>query len=366
MCSNLPGFVDHLEVAMKRIALFLGASLSAVSLVAAAQGELLVGNKSDDTVWRLSLEDGRKLGEIATEPGPHEIAISPDGRTAAVTGYGHGREKDGPLHRYGIEMIDTDAGRSLGAVRLGPYHQQPHGIRFTPDGTFLIVTAEGGGSLLRIDWEMALKGHIRAVHGIDVGPGVGHMVALSGDGRIAYVSKIAAGTVTRVDLAENKATHEVAAGKGAEGIEVAPDGSVWVTNRAGDTVTVHDPDTLEKLATLDSQGFPIRVVFTPGGRHALVTNATAGTLSVFDAAARTPVATVALKPEGEAFLETMLGKDALPIGVVADPDRPRVYVAISGANRIAVVDSDAWKVVDYWETGNQPDALGIVGVAGQD
>jgi len=141
---------------------------------------------------------------------------------------------------------------------------------------------------------------------------------------------------------------------------IAPDGKVWVTNRAEDTVTVHDPGTLEKLATLDSKGFPIRVVFARDGRHALVSNATAGTLSVFDAASHALVATVALKPEGEAFRETMLGKDALPIGIAVDPHRPRVYVAISGANRIAVVDSEAWRVIDYWRTGNQPDALGIV------
>ena len=39
-------------------------------------------------------------------------------------------------------------------------------------------------------------------------------------------------------------------------------------------------------------------------------------------------------------------------------------IGISGANRIAVVDSGAWKVVDYRQTGNQPDAPGIVVGAG--
>lgn len=338
---------------MKRIALFLGASLSAVSLAAAAQGELLVGNKSDDTVWRLSLEDGRRLGEIASGEGPHEIAVSADGRTAIVTDYGH--QQAG----HSLTVLDTGSGKALRTIDLGE-HGRPHGVRFLPGGDVL-VTTEQSKALLRVGIDAG-----KVVQAIDVGEGLGHMVALSHDGAAAYVSKIVAGTVARIDVDNGGKTHEVAAGKGAEGIEVAPDGSVWVTNRAEDTVTVHDPDTLEKLATLDSRGFPIRVVFTPDGHHALVTNATAGTLSVFDAAARTPVATIALKPGGEAFRETMLGKDALPIGVVADPGRPRVYVAISGANRIAVVDSDAWQVVEYWETGNQPDALGIVAGAGQD
>jgi len=312
-----------------------------------ARDVLLVGNKADDTVWRLSLDDGRRTGELASGTGPHEIAVSPDGRVAVVTDYGHAE----PGHS--LTLVDVAAGTVLRSIDLGE-HRRPHGVRFLPDGN-VVVTAELGHALLTVDLDAG-----EVVQAIDVGDGLGHMVALSRDGTVAYVSKIVAGTVVRVDLAEGRVTRERPAGKGAEGIGVAPDGTVWVTNRAEDTVTVHDPDTLEVLATLASEGFPIRVVFTPDGRHALVSNATAATLSVFDVATRAPVATVALKPQGEAFRDTMLGRDALPIGIAVDPAAPRAYVAISGANRIAVVDTAEWKVVDAWETGNEPDALGIV------
>lgn len=336
---------------MNRFALLLvGMALTLSCSSASAHGQLLVGNKSDDTVWRLSLEDGRKLGEIASGAGPHEIAVAADGRSAVVTDYGHQRPGSS------LTVIDIASGEATRSIDLGT-HGRPHGVRFLPDGSAL-VTTEQSAALVHVD---VARGEV--LRAIDVGGGLGHMVALSSDGGTAYVSKIVAGTVVRIDVAAGTKTHEVAAGEGAEGIEVAPDGSVWVTNRAEDTVTVHDPETLAVLATLDSKGFPIRVVFTPDGRHALVTNATAGTLAVFDAAARTPVATVQLVEEGESFRDTLLGQGALPIGVIADPARPRVYVAISGANRIAVVDSAEWTVVGYWETGNQPDALGIVPAA---
>ncbi len=329
---------------MKKFTLLL---LCMLPMAASAHGELLVGNKSDDTVWRLSLEDGRRLGEITSGAGPHEIAVSADSRIAIVTDYGHQQ----PAHS--LTVIDTVSGKALRSIDLGE-HRRPHGIRFLPDGDVL-VTTEQSNALIHVDVE---GGTLERA--IDVGGGLGHMVALSSDGKSAYVSKIAAGTVARIDVVAGMKTHEVAAGQGAEGIETAPDGSVWVTNRAEDTVTVHDPDTLEKRATLVSKGFPIRVVFTPDGKHALVTNATAGTLSVFDSATHAPVATVALVAEGETFNDTLLGQGALPIGVIADPVKPRIYVAISGVNRIAVVDSSEWKVLDYWQTGNQPDALGIV------
>lgn len=314
---------------------------------AVAQGVLLVGNKTEDTLWRLSLEDGRRLGEVATGPGPHEIAVAADGRTAVVTEYG----QSSPGNSLGV--FDAPADHLLRRIELGA-HGRPHGLRLLPDGQAL-VTTEDSHALLRVD---LARGEV--VQAIDVGGGVGHMVAVSADGATAYVSKIAAGTVVRVDLASGRSTHEVAAGAGAEGIEVAADGSVWVTNRDDDTVTVHDPATLERRATLTSEGFPIRVVFTPDGRHALVTNAKAGSLSVFETASRTAVASVALRPEGSEQGQSMLGAGPMPIGVLADPARDRVYVAISGADRIAVIDSSRWEVVTYWPTGRQPDALGLL------
>ncbi|MCD9027647.1 gluconolaconase [Luteimonas sp. BDR2-5] len=316
---------------------------------APARDTLLVGNKSDDTVWRLDLDSGRRIAELASGTGPHEIAVAADGRMAVVTDYGRGA----PGASLTVVDLRTQATRS---VDLGD-HRGPHGIRLLADGRTALVTTERSGSLLRVD---LAQGAVRDA--IDVGDGTGHMVALSRDGATAFVSKIATGTVSRIDLASGTKIGERPAGEGAEGIEVAPDGTVWVTNRAEDTVTVHDPDTLDIVATLPSAGFPIRVAFTPDGRHALVTNARAATLSVFDAATRVAVATVDLAPPDAELHETMLGRGALPIGVIADPVRPRVYVAVSGADRIAVVDTGDWTVRDYWPTGREPDALGLVPV----
>jgi hypothetical protein len=56
----------------------------------------------------------------------------------------------------------------------------------------------------------------------------------------------------------------------------------------------------------------------------------------------------------------MLGGTALPIGTVIDTDRQRAYVAISGGDKIAVIDMREWKVVDRWPAGREPDALGLV------
>ncbi|CAN5686139.1 hypothetical protein BH23PSE2_BH23PSE2_04920 [soil metagenome] len=314
-----------------------------------AQDELLVGNKSADTVWRLNLADGRRVGEVDSGAGPHEIAVSPDGSTALVTDYGH-REAGNSL-----TVIDLASGNAQASIDLGE-HRRPHGVRFLADGRRAVVTTEGSGSLVVVD-----VGAGRVERAIEVGAGTAHMVALSRDGSTAYVSKIAAGSVSRIELGTGEKTHERPAGQGAEGIEVAADGAVWVTNRAQDTVTVHDPDTLAIRHTLASEGFPIRIVFTADDRHALVTNARAATVAVFDATSRERVATVPLAPQGAQYRQTLLGRDALPIGVIADPCRPRAYVAISGADLVAVIDTRSWTVVEHWQTGREPDALALSG-----
>ncbi|MET4730102.1 DNA-binding beta-propeller fold protein YncE [Lysobacter enzymogenes] len=315
----------------------------------AAAGELLVGNKSADTVWRLSLDDGRKLGEFATGKAPHEIVVAPDGRTALVANYGS--DSAGNT----LSVLDLRGKAPPRIVDLGR-HGRPHGLRFLPGGREALATTEASQHLLRID---VARGKIVAE--IALGAGKGHMVAVAGDGKSAYVTKVDRGTVSRIDLVGNRKTDEVDAGKGAEGVAVRPGGGeVWVTNREAGTVTVHQPQTLAILRTLPSPGFPIRVAFTADGRQALVSNARAATLSVFDAQRKRPLATVALSREGKEYRDTMLGRAALPIGVVADPAQPRVYVAISGGDEIAVIDRASWKPVAYWKTGREPDAVAVV------
>ena len=77
----------------------------------ARAAELLVGNKSADTVWRLSLRDGRRVGEFRTGEAPHEIAVAPDGRSAVVTNYGEA--KSGST----LSVLDLVGGTPTRAIR---------------------------------------------------------------------------------------------------------------------------------------------------------------------------------------------------------------------------------------------------------
>lgn len=332
----------------------LAVGLGLLASAAAQADVLLVGNKSGHTLWALDLATGARSASFATGIGPHEVEVSPDGRLAVVSNYG---ERNAPGNS--LTVVEWPAGVVARVVDLGE-DSRPHGMAFLPDGR-LTVTTEGSNRLLVVDVRAG-----KVLQRIPVGDGVAHMVAVAGEGRFAWVTNISAGTLEKVDLEPGRVVGRVETGAGAEGVAAARDGAeIWVTNRADDTVSIVDAESLEIIAAPESAGFPIRVAMTPDGRHALVTNARAATLSVFSVAERKLLHTVQVAdPDGE-YQQTLLGDSALPIGIVVHPDGSRAFVAISGGNEVAVIDTGSWDIVARWATGREPDALGIVLAGGQ-
>lgn len=336
---------------MMRIACLI---LAALVPGAAIADVLLVGNKSADTVWLLDTESGERTAWFDSGAGPHEIEVSPDGRHAVVSNYGR-RDEPGDS----LTVFDAQTGEVVRVVDLGE-NTRPHGMAFLGDRR-LVVTAEGVARLLVVD-----IGTGEVLTQIPVGAGTAHMVAVSPDEPLAWVTNIAAGTLERVDLDAGRLTGSIRTGDGAEGVAVARGGEeIWVTNRAEDTVSIVDAVSLDEVATLQSAGVPIRIAITPDGRHALATNARAGTVSVFDVQERELVATIAVAQSGVEYRDTLLGRAALPIGVEVHPDGRRAYVAVSGGDEVAVIDTATWSIIERWETGREPDALGILPAAGE-
>lgn len=332
---------------MKQRILILCSLLWVAGTGPAAAEVLLVGNKSGHTLWALDLASGEKRASFDTGIGPHEVEVSPDGRLAVVSNYG---EREAPGNS--LTVVDWPAGKVARVMDLGE-DTRPHGMAFLPDGR-LVVTTEGSDRLLVVD---VAPGEV--LQRIAVGEGLAHMVAASPDGRHAWVTNLSAGTLEKVDLEAGRVVGALRTGAGAEGV-AAVGGEVWVSNRAEDTVSVVDAASLETLATLASPGFPIRVAVTPDGRHALVTNARAATLSVFEVASRELVATVEVADPSAEYQDTLLGRAALPIGIVIHPDGARAFVAVSGGDEVAVIDTASWAVTARWTTGREPDALGII------
>jgi len=337
-----------------RVALVLVASLPLLPVPARAQAgaRLLVVNKAEATVSVVDVRQGREVARVPTGTAPHEVAVSPDGRTAVVTNYG-----TGPAPGNTLTVIDLARLEPVATIDLGT-QRRPHGVTWLPDGRRVAVTTEGSGTLSIVD-----VAERRLTAAIPTGAEVSHQVAVTPDGSRAFVANIGSGSVTVIDLAAAAVLRSVPTGRGAEGVKVSPDGrEVWVTNRAANTVSVLDAASLELLATLPSADFPIRVVFTPDGRRALVTHARSAELRVFDVASRSATATVPIKApviEGRDQVLAFEGS-ASPIGVLGDADGRHVYVAAASADAVAVVDLDMGAVVRLVSVGREPDGLAWV------
>jgi YVTN family beta-propeller protein len=195
------------------------------------------------------------------------------------------------------------------------------------------------------------------------------MVVVTADGRRAFVANIGSGNVTAVDLAAGKKLADVATGAGAEGIALAPGGrELWVGNRAADTLSVVDPESLAVVATVPCPGFPIRLAFTPDGSRLLVSAARSGEVVLFDPGARKELLRRKLDLSAVAEAATRLfgtqfGESPVPVGLVVAPDGETAWVAATQADAVVAVDPATLEVKGLLMAGREPDGMGYSALA---
>lgn len=141
----------------------------------------------------------------------------------------------------------------------------------------------------------------------------------------------------------------VSAGHGVEGFDISPDGKeLWAANARDATVTIIDVAAKKAIQTLP---IPVkdanRLKFTPDGKQVLISalgaRSTDASLVILDAFTRKEVK------------QFSLGGGAA--GILIAPDGSRAYVAVSSADKIAVIDLKTLEVLGQINAGKQPDGL---------
>jgi YVTN family beta-propeller protein len=318
---------------------------------------LVVLNKSEATASLIDLESGAVRATLPTNDGPHEAAVSPDGRIALIGNYGTGTAPGSSL-----TVVDIPAAKVVKTIDLDEY-RRPHGLVFLADGRRALVTAEDNRSLLLVDIERAVVEKAIATRA-----DVSHMVDLAfGDTR-AFVANIGSGSVSVIDLERGALLRTVETGAGAEGITATVDGEeIWVTNRGADTVSVLDAESLEIVATIPCASFPIRAKATPDGRHILVSCARSGDIAVFDVAERKEVRRIPQDlravDTGERLFGDRFGESSVPIGIVIHPNGKTAWVAHTNADVVAEIDLGSWEIVRLLSAGREPDGMAYSALA---
>ena len=319
-------------------------AVSAFALPAGAQ-TLIVLNKSEHTASLIDPETGNMLAKLPVGRGPHELIVSPDGRTAYVSNFGRYNnpcpQGDTTCRSAGntITVIDLPNRKVKGTYDFGSNTGQ-HGSLASRDGKYVWVTSETPQSLLEID---ASTGKI--VNQWMTNQDRSHLVVVTPDEKKFYVSNTVSGSVSVIDRASG-AVKVIPIGKGAEAITISPDGSeVWVGLPADNKIAVISTAKDAIVETFESGGKqPQRIRFTPDGKDVWVSHVAADTLTVIDPKTKKVVANVSV------------GKR--PQGIVFSPDGRRGYFALSGANQVAVVDVPGRKLIRNFDTGLDPDGIG--------
>lgn len=301
--------------------------------VAACADSLLVLNKFDHT---LAIIDPATLQVTARVPvgvGPHEVAVSADGRTAVVCNYG------AQTPGNSLSVIDLVEQKEKQRIDLGGL-LRPHGI-VELKGKFYF-TSEGSRTVARFDPQAGKVDWL-----VGTGQSIGHMLTITPDASRLYVANILSNNVTSLALGAPptpESIAHIAVGPKPEAIEATPDGKhVWVGHNDDGGISVIDTATNQVAHTFKVGEMPIRIKFSPDGRSAFVTDPKASQFIVVDVASR------------EVRKRVPMG--GVPVGILVEPSGRRAYVARMQAGTVAVVDLETLEIIADVKPGEGPDGL---------
>jgi YVTN family beta-propeller protein len=158
------------------------------------------------------------------------------------------------------------------------------------------------------------------------------------------------GSVSVFDFDSGAKLADIATGRECEGVGVSPDGRwVWAGNRAEDTISIIDADSLRVVRRLESPGFPYRVQFTRDGRHALIPHARASSLVVGDVAGKRLVKSI---PLGLAKVES-----PSTAGVFPHPDGRFAFVTVRNDDSVLVLDLETGATLARIAVQSSPDGV---------
>lgn len=298
---------------------------------------LLVLNKDDATLAAVDPATGKILGTVPTGEGPHEVAVSADGRWAFAANYG------AQTPGSSISMIDLSSMKESRRVDVSPL-RRPHGLS-VHDGK-LYFTSETNRILARYDPDANKIDWL-----IGTGQAGTHMVWVSRAGARIVTCNIGSNSMTIFERGANPLAWNVTVvpvGRGPEGFDVSPDErEVWAAHSQDGGVSVVDLATKKVTATFDAQTKRSnRLKFTRDGRQVLISDVTSGDIVVVDAQSHAIARRVTLGRE--------------PEGILIAPDGTTAYVAVAGDNAVAVIDLETWTVVRRLEPGRGPDGMAFV------
>jgi YVTN family beta-propeller protein len=283
----------------------------------------------------------QEISNLEVGVAPHDVAISPDHKTAYIPVYGDGVYGKNPHPGHTIAIIDLASRQVAGMIDVSPY-QAPHGIQIDAAGK-IYVTCDLSRKLLVIDPKT------RSIEAALDTEGTGHWSAVLPDASKAYVAnKNDKLYVTVIDLKKRTIIARIPAPNGTEGIAASPDGKhvVAVDHSEPKLLLISTAtDTLAGTIPLEGNSkASFKPRFSLNGSKLLVCNLAERLVNVIDMS----------DPHGKQQVLTV-GKD--PMGFAFAPDGKTVLVANHGDGTVSVIDLSQNRVVSSFTGGTGVESL---------
>jgi DNA-binding beta-propeller fold protein YncE len=300
---------------------------------------LLVANQGDRN---LSLIDPGAGKQVATVPVDgvtgHEVAASPDGKTAYVPIYG-----DSGVGRPGtdgtkISVIDLPSRKLVHTIDFG-HGVRPHFPIYDRNSGMLYVTTELDKTVSIIDPKT-----LKIVGSVPTGQEQSHMLVLTRDGSKGYTANVGPGTVSVLDMKGRKTLAIIPISKDTQRISISRDDSmVFTADQTKPQLAVIDTATNKVKTWVPLPSVAYGTAATLDGRWLLVTLRTVKQVAVVD-------------------LKTMKVAQTIdvadgPTEILMSPDGKTAFVSCTRSNQIAAIDLAQWKVARLIDAGKLADGL---------
>ena len=309
----------------------LSSACAAQSRQAASHTEVIVANQQSASATVIQGTDAPAL-HLPVGSGPHEAAISPDGRTAVVTIYGT------QIPGSQLAVVDLVRDSVVRTIELAPY-MRPHGAAFLgTSNTRVVVTSEATQNVVIVDLTTG------ALEPVPTRARGSHMIAVNAAGTRGWTANIGDNNVSELDLVTREFVRSFTVPNQPEGIAVTPDGrEVWVGSNQTGAVTIINTTTGAVVATLTETRFPYRLTATPDGRRVAIVDGMNNRLVIGDVATHAIVGSVELPS---------------PRGVAIAPDSRTAYVTLAGGE-LALVDLTTMTELRRFAVQASPDGVAV-------
>ena len=243
------------------------------------------------TLWKMAVNGDTVVAKAPVEMFPTTIGLTPEGDLAFVAN----SDFHGDHPRVNVVSIVQTA--TMAPLANLPACDMPHGVKVNHAGTFVYVSCMNSDEILEID---RLSFRIRrrhktgagspqamaAMHGGPAAAGAAAkndcsptFVSVSPDDRRLYVACNHGNTLQVLDAATLSLIKEIPTGAGAYNVEPSADGRwVIVTNKKAQSISLVDAQQLTEVARIaTSKKLPHGVAYSPDGRWAFISVESIGT-----------------------------------------------------------------------------------------